>query len=135
MGVRRNYMKCGLFVKTTVILGVLLVLGIFGFASAPAYAQVTGATVSGTVTDASGGVVAGATVSFKDAATSTTREVTTDTAGLYAVPNLAPGSYEVRVTAKGFSTAVQSSIALAVGQQLQLNFSLKVGETSTTVEV
>ncbi len=128
-------MKCGFSIRTTVALGVLLVLGICSFASAPAYAQVTGATVSGTVTDASGGVVAGASVSFKDTATSITRDVTTDTAGLYAVPNLVPGNYEVRVSAKGFSTAVQSNILLSVGQQLQLNFSLKVGETSTTVEV
>ena len=51
------------------------------------------------------------------------------------MPNIVPGDYEVRVTATGFSTAVQSSLALAVGQQQQLNFSMKVGQTSQTVQV
>jgi hypothetical protein len=100
-----------------------------------AHAQVTGATVTGTVTDPSGGVLVGAQVSAKDTATGTMREVTTDSAGLYAMPNLAPGSYEVKVAAAGFSTAVQSNLTLAVGQQQQLNFSMKVGETNTTVQV
>jgi hypothetical protein len=100
-----------------------------------AHAQVTGATLSGTVTDPSGGVVVGAQVSAKDSATGTTKETTTDSAGLYTIPNLTPSSYEVRVSAAGFSTAVQSNLTLSVGQQQQLNFSMKVGETNTTVQV
>jgi len=100
-----------------------------------AQAQVTGATLSGTITDPSGGVVVGAQVSAKDAATGVTKEANTDSAGLYTIPNLAPSVYEVRVTAAGFSTAVQSNLTLSVGQQQQLNFAMKVGETSTTVQV
>jgi hypothetical protein len=100
-----------------------------------AHAQVTGATLSGTVTDASGAVVSGAQVTARNAATGVSREATADSSGLYSIPNVIPGDYEVRVSAKGFSTAVQSNLSLAVGQQQQLNFSLKVGETSTTVQV
>ena len=100
-----------------------------------AHAQVTGATLAGTVNDASGAVVAGAQVSIKDNATGLTRDVTSDSSGLYSAPNLSPGTYEVRVSAKGFSTAVQSGLTLSVGAQQQLNFSLKVGETSQTVQV
>ncbi len=100
-----------------------------------AHAQVTGATLSGTVTDPSGGVVVGAQVSAKDAANGSTKTATTDSAGLYTIPNLAPSTYEVRVTSAGFSTAVQSNLQLAVGQQQQLNFAMKVGETNTTVQV
>ena len=94
-----------------------------------------GATLSGTVTDPSGGVVAAAQISIKDNATGIVREVTSDTAGLYSAPNLAPGDYEVRVSASGFSTAVQSNLTLAVGAQQQLNFALKVGAQSQTVQV
>jgi hypothetical protein len=100
-----------------------------------AHAQVTGATLAGTVTDASGGVVVGAQVAARDTATGSTKTVTTDSAGSYSIPNLTPSSYEVKVSAAGFSTAVQSNLTLSVGQQQQLNFAMKVGETSTTVQV
>jgi hypothetical protein len=100
-----------------------------------AHAQVTGATLSGTITDPSGAAVVGATVSAKNTATGISKDVTSDSAGLYTLPNLEPSAYEIRVSATGFSTAVQSNLALAVGQQQQLNFAMKVGETSTTVQV
>ena len=116
-------------------IAVLFALFFSLMAGEVAHAQVTGATVSGTVTDPSGGVVANATVSAVNSATAAARDVTTDAAGLYTIPNLVPGSYEFKVSATGFSTSVQSGLTLAVGQQLQLNFSLKVGNTSTTVQV
>jgi Carboxypeptidase regulatory-like domain/TonB-dependent Receptor Plug Domain/TonB dependent receptor len=121
--------------KKVLAMGVFLAFIFCFLVSVPLHAQVTGATVTGTVTDASGAVVAGAQISLKNTATGVTRDSVADTSGFYAVPNLAPGDYEVKVSAQGFSTAVQSSLALAVGQQLQLNFSLKVGETTTTVQV
>src|SRR5690348_12632958 len=99
------------------------------------YPQVSGATLSGTVTDPSGGVVPNAQVSARNTATGVAREVTADTAGLYVLPNLLPGTYEVTVTASGFSSARQSNVTLTVGATQQLNFSLRVGETSQTVQV
>jgi hypothetical protein len=102
--------------------------------SVPVYAQVTGATLNGTVTDASGGAIAGAQVSVRNTATGITKDATTDSAGFYTVPNLQAGPYEVKVTAKGFNTAA-SSITLAVGAQQSLNIPMKVGETATTVQV
>ena len=59
--------------------------------SVPVRAQVSGATLSGTVTDLSGSGVPNVTVSIKNTATGIAREVTTDTAGFYSVPNLTPG--------------------------------------------
>lgn len=102
---------------------------------AVAHAQVVGATVSGTVTDPSGAVVANANVTATNTATAVARSVTTDSAGLYTIANLVPGPYDFKVAATGFSTSVQSGVQLAVGQQLQLNFGLKVGQTSTEVQV
>jgi len=121
--------------KKAVALGVFFFLMFSLFASIPAGAQVTGATLSGTVTDESGAVIANAQVTIRNIATGITKEVTTDTAGFYTSPNIPPGVYEVRVAAPGFSTAQQSNLNLAVGQQQQLNFTLKVGETSQTVQV
>ncbi len=111
------------------------ILGFCLVVSLPLRAQVTGATISGTVTDASGGVIPGAQVSVRNTATGIIRNTTADSAGFYTVPNLNPGPYEVKVTAKGFTTALQSNLALAVGAQQALNISMKVGETSQTVQV
>src|ERR1700704_1835625 len=117
------------FVLSACILGFCLMV------SLPLRAQVTGATISGTITDASGGVIVGAEISVRNTATGINRNTTTDSAGFYTVPNLNPGPYEVKVTARGFTTALQSNLTLAVGAQQQLNIPMKVGETSQTVQV
>jgi hypothetical protein len=99
------------------------------------YSQVTGATLAGVVTDPSGSVIAGAQVFATNTATGISKEATTDSAGLYTLPNLQAGNYEVKVTATGFATAVQPNLSLAVGAQQSLNIAMKVGETSQTVQV
>jgi Carboxypeptidase regulatory-like domain len=73
-------------------------------------AQVAGATLSGAVTDASGATVSGARISVKNLATGVTRDLQTDIAGFYAVPNLLPGNYAVTMLAPGFATAVRTGI-------------------------
>ncbi|PYT71288.1 MAG: hypothetical protein DMG39_13555 [Acidobacteria bacterium] len=98
-------------------------------------AQLAGATLSGVVSDESGGAVAGAKVAIKNVATGDVREVTTNADGLYSAPNLLPGNYEVTVTATGFQTLVQKGITLTVGAEHALNFGLKVGQLNQTVTV
>src|SRR6267154_269346 len=133
--VRRILMKDGgnSLKKSVFTLGVFLAF-VFCF-SVPVHAQVTGATLSGTVTDASGAVIAGAEISARNTATGISKDTTTDSAGFYTVPNLIPGPYDVKVTAKGFTTAIQSNLTLAVGAQQTLNIPMKVGEPSQTVQV
>ena len=121
--------------KITTSFAILVTLFFSLMAGVVAHAQVTGATLTGTVTDASGAVVAGATVSATNTATAVARNVTTDSAGVFTIPNLVPGPYDFRVSATGFSTAVQSNLTLSVGQQLQLNFAMTVGATNTEVQV
>lgn len=103
--------------------------------TAPAPAQVTGATLSGSVRDTSGAVVPNAQVSIRNAATGEVREVGTNVAGFYSAPSLAPGSYEVTVAATGFSRVVQTAVTLTVGAQQELNFNLSVGAITETIEV
>src|SRR2546429_4563417 len=121
--------------RISAALSVFFVLAIIILPVVQAHAQVTGATLSGTVTDASGAVIPGVQVSIKNRATGVARNITTDELGFYSAPNLLAGNYDVTVSAPGFSTAVQSNIALAVGGQQQLNMSLKIGETNQVVEV
>ncbi len=104
-------------------------------ASVPARAQVSGATLSGSVTDQNGSSVPNATITITNKATGITRAVTADSAGFYSAPNLTPGGYEVTISAPGFSTQVQKDITLTVGAQQSLNPVLKVGQVSQRIEV
>jgi hypothetical protein len=100
-----------------------------------AVAQVSGATLSGSVTDKSGAAVPQAQITIKNSATGIQTPVTANSDGFYTAPNLLPGPYQVSVTSPGFSTTVRTGIVLAVGDQQQLNFSLEVGQVTQTVEV
>ncbi len=100
-----------------------------------ANAQVTGATLSGTVTDASGAAVPGAQISIKNVATGVTRDLVADSGGFFSAPNLLPGNYVATVKSAGFSTLIRSGLTLTVGAQQQLNMTLQVGQVSQNVEV
>jgi Carboxypeptidase regulatory-like domain len=102
---------------------------------APVRAQVAGATLSGTVTDASGAVIPNAQITIKNVATGVAATIPTNADGLYTAPNLLPGTYDVKVSASGFQTHVQSGITLTVGAQQVLNVTMQVGQTTQTVEV
>src|SRR6202521_1490383 len=121
--------------KTAVTLLTFVALVLSMSTSIPVYGQLVGAMLSGTVTDQSGGVVPQAAISIKNIATGITRTSTTSAAGFYSAPNLLPGTYEIRASAQGFSTEVQSGVTLSVGEQQVLNFTLQVGQMTQTVEV
>src|SRR3984893_9423784 len=129
MAHRRDSKKPALTLFTFAALALILLT------SVRVYAQVSGATMTGTVNDATGAVIPNAQLSIQNVATGEVRGVTTDKAGFYTAPNLLPGSYEVTVTASGFSTEVRSGITLTVGAQQVLNLTMKIGQVSQKVEV
>ena len=94
---------------------------------------VTGDAV-GTVTDPSGAVISGATVTLTSADTGATQSVTTASNGFYRFPLLKPGMYELVVKQTGFK-AISQSVLVSVGQIATTNVKLEVGATSTVVEV
>jgi len=127
----------GLRVKLSTIFWLLLcalvVLSLCGALRLDA--QVTGGTILGTVTDATGLAVPKAEISITNTATGVVTTVATSSEGFYSVPNLLPGTYQVTAKSAGFSTAVMTGITLTVGAQQSVNIALKVGETSQQVEV
>jgi hypothetical protein len=98
-------------------------------------AQVVGATVSGTIADPSGAKVPGADITITNVGTGIVTSTTTKSDGIYDVPNLLPGKYEVSAAAKGFSTLLRKGITLTVGQELILNLTLQVGSINEQVTV
>jgi hypothetical protein len=102
----------------------------------PAWAQsISTGTVAGTITDPSGAVVAGATVTLTDTSTNISRAVTTNPAGRYFFADTAPGTYNVAVSKAGFSTVKAEKQVVQVGVALTVNLALQVGGTNVVVEV
>ncbi|MGH9766290.1 MAG: TonB-dependent receptor [Blastocatellia bacterium] len=95
--------------------------------------QAATATLSGRVTDPNGAVIIGAKVIATQKATGAKRETVTNAEGLYALTNLSPGEYEVRIEARNFSQALSRRIELNVGQQAVLDGTLQAGGPTETI--
>src|ERR1700712_2433131 len=113
-------------IKLYVLFGLVLAL-----AGVPAFAQsVSTAKVSGTVTDATGGILVGADVTAKANDTGLTRVVKTGGAGSYSTPSLPIGSYTVQAAAAGFGTQIRNGITLQVDTSPTINFKLAPGSVT-----
>jgi outer membrane receptor protein involved in Fe transport len=112
----------------------LLIVLAAGFRSAPALAQVEAGTISGTVHDASGAVIAGANVTAKNLATSAERTAQTGETGQYILPGLTPGTYEITVNSTGF-VSFKARAEVTVGGHTSVDAQLSVSGQTTTVEV
>ena len=124
--------------KARVILFSVMTLGlsVVIFTSATTtLAQETRGTILGTVRDPSGAVVPGATVVVTNVGTNVSTEVVSNDSGAFEVPYLAPGSYDVLVSARGFKKFIQQKIAVNIGSRVDINVSLEVGAVSEEVLV
>jgi hypothetical protein len=114
---------------------VLLLVVCVGIAL-PAWSQSTSTgTIAGTITDQSGAVVPGATVTVTDTATNSARNTTTNKDGRYVFVDVNPGIYNVSITKSGFATTKADKQQVNVGAAVTLNLSLQVGGTNVVVEV
>jgi Carboxypeptidase regulatory-like domain/TonB-dependent Receptor Plug Domain/TonB dependent receptor len=126
-------MLCALNVRMLCV-GLLVSLLFCGVA-ANVHAQVAGGTISGTVTDSSGRVINNVQITITNVATGITRDLTTNDEGFYSAPNLLPGTYEAKFSAKGFNTEARKGIDLTVGASVGLDQTMRVGSVAVTVVV
>lgn len=103
--------------------------------SVPLFSQVNTGRILGTITDPSGGVIAGAMVTVTNTGTGVARTLTTNQSGEYAAPDLTPGTYSVRVSDMGFQTFERQNITVGVGQAATVDVQLTPGQVTQTVEV
>ncbi|HEY0725036.1 MAG TPA: carboxypeptidase-like regulatory domain-containing protein, partial [Pyrinomonadaceae bacterium] len=118
---------------SSLIVGVfLLLLPVVGFAQATS----SSSAVTGTVTDAQGAVVAGATVKLVDPKTSQERTTTTNDRGVYLFAQVPPGQgYTLKFSAAGFESLDLTGIVLGVGNTETHNVQLTVGQVTSNVVV
>jgi outer membrane receptor protein involved in Fe transport len=116
-------------------LWAILALVIFLACAKSAISQVTVAQLNGTVLDESGGSIAKASISLREVDTNSTYNAISNDTGFYALPNLPPGRYELKVSFTGFANYTQTGIILTVGQSATINVSLKVAARGEQVVV
>jgi len=99
------------------------------------HAQVPTSTINGIVKDANDAVVAGAHVAAVNLATSVSAETTTNSDGLYVLPVLAAGAYDVRIEQTGFAASEFKNVAIEAGRVTTLDAKLQVASVGTSVQV
>ena len=113
---------------------LLLLIACLGFFPT-AWGQEVTATVTGSVVDPAGASIVGATITAKDKERETTSAVQANSTGVYQIPRLPIGTYELTVRAPGFQTAIYRSITLVLNQIARVDFQLKIGQATETVDV
>jgi len=114
---------------------VILVAALLSLLPSPVSAQAVYGSVSGVVTDGTGAVVPGATVTVTSVERQTADSVVTNEAGLYVKERLLPGKYVVKAELTGFKAQVFPEIVVNVDTQTKLNIRLELGEVSESVTV
>src|SRR6266851_5873865 len=118
--------------KPAEVLGVTLGVLLMFF---PLFSQANFGRILGIVTDQSGGVIPGATVTIVDTQRGVARTLTANEVGEYNAPTLIPGTYVVRVEAKGFKKLERENVVLEVGRDVQVDVTVLPGERTETVTV
>jgi hypothetical protein len=95
----------------------------------------TVSSITGTITDSSGAVVANATITVSSDATNVKKVVTSNSAGSFTVTDLLPGTYTVKVEDPGFQTSILSNVGVEVAHAATVNATLQAGSTTQTVQV
>src|SRR4029077_2801933 len=113
----------------------LLLVVLFVSSAGTVSAQEVSGAITGTVTDPAGAPIAGASVAAKDVARGVVFTGETNVDGVYYLARVPVGSYELRVEAKGFQTALRPAFELVLNQVARIDIPMVVGAVTQTVEV
>jgi hypothetical protein len=114
---------------------VLAMVCLVLFAAGSACPQGSTGRILGSVTDESGGNVAGATVTITDVARGVSQTLTTDSDGAFVALNLVPGTYTVRAEYRGFKSFERKNILIEVGKDVRIDAVLQTGSTTDTITI
>src|SRR5262245_1917665 len=119
------------------IVRAICLLGALGLGASPALAQArsSSADLTETVSDPAKSPIRGASVTATNFAIGLSRSATTDANGVYRIPLLPSGVYEVKIEINGFSTQIKKGVMLTVGQILTLNFEMALGGPKESVVI
>jgi len=135
MAVMRKCSTASLFRSAGRLGSFILLVSLVLLFSSLALAQRDLGTLTGTVTDPSGAVVPGATVTISEASTGQNYKLQTSSSGDFTRPALPPGTYTVTAEAKGFRRVAQPNVVVTGGSRVGVTLALAVGELSETVQV
>src|SRR5437660_12129872 len=127
--------KLSTFARMVGGFGITLFIALAMATAVVSQTQITTGTIQGTVTDANGAIVPGATVEIKNLETNLIRDLTTDDGGRFVALALPPGKYSITVSKQGFATAVAESLDLTVGQALNLPVAMKISSVEERVTI
>ncbi len=119
---------------TSVLLAAFFAVATFALTTNAAGQGITG-SINGTVTDPTGSPISGATVSIRQIETNSVRTTVTSDAGTYAVTQLSPGRYSVKVDKASFKSFEQKDLTLEIDQVQQIDAQLQIGSRNEVVEV
>ncbi|MFN3326413.1 MAG: TonB-dependent receptor [Bryobacteraceae bacterium] len=114
---------------------ILQVAAFLALAAGLLFAQTERGTITGIVSDQTGGAIAGASVQIIHVATNTQATIPTSANGEYSAANLTPGNYRVEVSAVGFKRSVQSNVILSAAGTVRIDVQLELGQVTEAVEV
>src|SRR5580692_4338806 len=122
--------------KRLILSGCVLVICLRMFAPGALFGQsASTGLVTGVVSDPSGDVIAGATVTLQQRGTSATRNAHSDSEGRYVFPAVNPADYTLTIAAQGFATTVINELKVEVQKSSTVNMTLKIGEAAQTINV
>jgi outer membrane receptor protein involved in Fe transport len=118
-----------------VVAAVMVCAALLAAAPLPAFGQAGRSEINGTVFDADKAVIPGATITVTEQGTGLVRTTVSGGDGRFVIPTLTPGTYTIAVELPGFQTATRQDLALAVGQELTLDFTLPLATVQEQVTV
>src|SRR5262249_40578958 len=128
-------MTCGVIRAPRWLCTALVFLCVLTLVPAYAHAQAVSGTILGTVTDSTGSVVPGATVTIVNTGTGLTRTVTTEASGEFTAPQVPTGKYSVTAELTGFKKVTMENIDVGVDQRVRVDVKLELGAMTEAVTI